>query len=224
MSKSIDATNAIEESKLGNIAIDKINFNLFPEILIHHHDEFVEPKGMKKHFKKHFEKPKLRELIEFIAEFINKHPLNSSTFPEYLIQRMAEYKVITQDDFDELLKNTRTVIETCNTYPADMDVLIENNKKAEKTLNILKTRIQEGNFLYDDEERFFQFCQLEYDKNKIYETGIVPLGWLPSDVSDMSSLLEKVGITLDQQAEMTNRLRNYAIGNSMLHMSGSMKR
>ena len=224
MAKSIDATNAIEESKLGNIAIDKINFNLFPEILIHHHDEFVEPKGMKKHFKKHFEKPKLRELIQFIAEFIKKHPLNSSTFPEYLIQRMVEYKVITEDDFDELLKNTRTIIETCNAYPADIDVLIENDKKAEKVLNLLKNKIEKGNFLSNDDERFFEFCKLEYEKNKIYDTGIVPLGWLPSDVNDLSKLLEKLGFSLKENEEMTNRLRNYALGNSMLHMSGAMKR
>ena len=224
MAKSIDATNAIEESKLGNIAIDKINFNLFPEILIHHHDEFVEPKGMKKHFKKHFEKPKLRELIQFIAEFIKKHPLNSSTFPEYLIQRMVEYKVITEDDFDELLKNTRTIIETCNAYPADIDVLIENDKKAEKVLNLLKNKIEKGNFLSNDDERFFEFCKLEYEKNKIYETGIVPLGWIPSDVNDLSKLLEKLGFSLKENEEMTNRLRNYALGNSMLHVSGAMKR
>ena len=224
MAKSIDATNAIEESKLGNIAIDKINFNLFPEILIHHHDEFVEPKGMKKHFKKHFEKPKLRELIQFIAEFIKKHPLNSSTFPEYLIQRMVEYKVITEDDFDELLKNTRTIIETCNAYPADIDVLIENDKKAEKVLNLLKNKIEKGIFLSNDDERFFEFCKLEYEKNKIYDTGIVPLGWLPSDVNDLSKLLEKLGFSLKENEEMTNRLRNYALGNSMLHMSGAMKR
>jgi len=224
MAKSIDATNAIEESKLGNIAIDKINFNLFPEILIHHHDEFVEPKGMKQHFKKHFEKPKLRELIQFIAEFIKKHPQNSSTFPEYLIQRMVEYKVITEDDFDELLKNTRTIIETCNAYPADIDVLIENDKKAEKVLNLLKNKIEKGNFLSNDDERFFEFCKLEYEKNKIYDTGIVPLGWLPSDVNDLSKLLEKLGFSLKENEEMTNRLRNYALGNSMLHMSGAMKR
>ena len=224
MTKSIDATNAIEESKLGNIEIDKINFNLFPEILIHHHDEFVEPEGMKKHFKKHFEKPKLRELIQFIAEFINKHPLNSSTFPEYLIQRMAEYKVITQDDFDELLKNTRTIIEICNAYPADMDVLIENDKKAEKVLNSLKNKIEKGNFLSNEDERFIEFCKLEYEKNKIYETGIVPLGWLPSDVNDLSKLLEKLGFSLKENDKMTEGVRNYALGTTMLQMSGAMKR
>ena len=224
MTKSIDATNAIEESKLGNVTIDKINFNLFPEILIHHHDEFVEPEGMKKHFKKHFEKPKLRELIQFIAEFIKKHPLNSSTFPEYLIQRMAEYKVITQDDFDELLKNTRTIIEICNAYPADMDVLIENDKKAEKVLNSLKNKIEKGNFLSNEDERFFEFCKLEYEKNKIYETGIVPLGWLPSDVSYLLKLLDELGISLKNNEEMTNRLRSHVGVTTMLNLSGAMKR
>ena len=223
MAKSIDATNAIEESKLGNITIDKINFNLFPEILIHHHDEFVEPKGMKKHFVKHFEKPKLRELIQFIAEFIKKHPLNSSTFPEYLIQRMVEYKVITQDDFDELLKNTRTIIEICNAYPADMDVLIENDKKAEKVLNSLKNKIEKGNFLSNEDERFFEFCKLEYEKNKIYDTGIVPLGWLPSDVSEMSKLLEKLEASQGNNNEMTERLRKSAMVNSMYHITGVRK-
>ena len=220
MVKLIDATNAIEELKLGNITIDKINFNLFPEILIHHHDEFVEPKGMKKHFKKHFDVPKLEQLISYVLEFLNKHQPSSSEFYEYLIKKMIESKVITQNEFEQLLRNTHSLIETYNAYPATIDRLTENNKKAEKTLNILKTRIQEGNFLYDDEERFFQFCQLEYDKNKIYETGIVPLGWLPSDVSDMSSLLEKLGISLEENDETTKRLRNNALGNSMLHLSG----
>ena len=55
-------------------------------------------------------------------------------------------------------------------------------------------------------ERFFEFCQLEYQKNKIYETGIVPLGWLPSDVLNMSILLEKLGISLEDNEELTKRL------------------
>jgi hypothetical protein len=224
MIKLIDATNAIEESKLGNITIDKINFNLFPEILIHHHDEFVEPKGMKKHFKKHFEKPKLRELIQFIAEFIKTHTLDSSTFSKYLIQRMAEYKVITQDDFDKLLKNTHTIIEVCNAYPATIDVLIETDKKTEKVLNLLKNKIEKGIFLSNKDERFFEFCKLEYEKNKIYETGIVPLGWLPSDVADLSKLLEEVGITLEQHAETDKQLRKFAVGTALLQTSGAYRK
>ena len=51
-SVNYDATNVIEKTKLGLITKEKINFNLIPEILVHHHDELVESKGLSKHFKK----------------------------------------------------------------------------------------------------------------------------------------------------------------------------
>jgi hypothetical protein len=216
----IDATNAIEKIKLGVIKIDKINFNLFPEIIIHHHDELVESKGLSKHFKRHIDNPKLREFIYFIAKFLVKHQVNSPEFSKNLMKQMDDSKVITQNDFDKLLNNIRKLIEIYDARLVTIDTLIINNNKAENVLTALKNRIQKGIFFSDLGERFFQFCQLEYEKNKIYETGIVPLGWLPSDVSDMSSLLEKLGISLEQNDEMTKRLRNNALGNSMLHMSG----
>ena len=219
-----DATNAIEKTKLGEITKNEINFNLISEILIHHHDELVEPKGFGKHFNKNINNPKLREFIHYVLTIFKKVYTEEPKIYTYLIQQMNDDKVFTQEVFDALLTNMRTLIEFYNNRINIVDVLIQNNSKAVKILNVLKTKIKKGIFLDVDEERFFQFCQLEHEKKKIYKTGIVPIGWLPSDVSDMSSLLEKVGITLDQQAEMTNRLRNYAIGNSMLHMSGSMKR
>lgn len=224
MAKSINATNAIEELKLGNITKDKIDFNLFPEILIHHHDEFVQPKGMKKHFKKHFDGVKLREFIHFIAEYIKKHQPNSPTFSEHLMKQMDDSKMITQEDFERLLKNIHSLIEGYNAYSTAIDLLIENDKKAEKVLNSLKNKIEKGIFLSNEDERFFEFCQLEYEKNKIYETGIVPLGWLPSDVSYLVKLLDELGISLKNNEEMTNRLRSHVGVTTMLSLSGAMKR
>ena len=224
MVKSIDATNAIEEIKLGNITKDKIDFNLISEILIHHHDELVESKGFRKHFEnKEINNRKLREFIYYVLTIFKRVYPDESKFYTYLIQQMDDNKMLTQDIFDDLLKNMNTLIEFYNNRINIMDILIQNNSESVKILNVLKTKIENGNFLADDGERYFQFCLLEHTKKQIYKTGIVPMGWLPSDVSEMSKLLEKLEASQGNNNEMTERLRKIAMVNSMYHITGLRK-
>jgi hypothetical protein len=201
-----------------------INFNLFPEILIHHQKELVESKGIKKHLNRHVQNPKLRKFIYFISDYLKKYQIDSLEFSKYLIEQMNEAKFITQKDFDKLLNNVRALIEMYNSRLSTIDTLIENNKESENVLTALKNRIQKGIFFPDMGERFFEFCQLEYQKNKIYETGIVPLGWLPSDVLNMSILLEKLGISLEDNEELTKRLETYAKRKSLIDLARAVSR
>jgi len=218
-----NAINAIEKTKLGEITKNEINFNLISEILIHHHDELVEPKGFSKHFNKNINNPKLREFIHYVLTIFKRVYPEEPKIYTYLIQQMDDDKMFTQDIFDALLKNMQTLIEFYNNRINIMDTLIQSNSEAVKVLNVLKTTIEKGNFLSDKDERFFQFCLLEHKKKKIYETGIVPMGWLPSDVSEMSKLLKKLGLSQGENKEMTERLRKMAMANSMLHLSGVRK-
>ena len=224
MVKSIDATNAIEEIKLGNITQDKIDFNLISEILIHHHDELVESKGFRKHFKdNHINNRRLREFIHYVLTVFKRVYPDEPKFYTYVMQQMDDNERFTQDIFDNLLENMQTLIEFYNNRINIMDILIQENSKSVKNLNVLKTNIENGNFLSDDGERFFQFCLLEHTKKKIYETGIVPIGWLPSDVSKMSKLLEKLDVSQGNNNETTERLRKVAMVNAMYHISGIRK-
>jgi len=222
-SVNYDATNVIEKTKLGLITKEKINFNLIPEILVHHHDELVESKGLSKHFKKNINNPKLREFIYYILTiFKNVYP-EKSEFNTYLIQQIDDNKVFTQDIFDNLLKNMRTLVEFYNNRMNIINILIQNNSESVEVLNVLKITIEKGNFLSDNGERFFQFCLLEHKKKEIYKTGIVPIGWLPSDIEKISKMFDKLGISMENNDELTERLRKLAMADAMLHLSGVRK-
>ena len=41
--------------------------------------------------------------------------------------------------------------------------------------------INGGNFLSYEQYRYYIFCELEIEKEKIFDSGKVPIGWLPID-------------------------------------------
>ena len=56
----------------------------------------------------------------------------------------------------------------------------------------------------------------EFEKNEIYETGIVPFGWLPSDVEKIRKMLKDLNLSIGENKEMTERLRRYALGTGVM--------
>jgi len=214
-----DATNAIKKIKLGLMTKNQIKFNLYPEILLHHHDELVESKGIKKYFVWHSANFELRDFVHFISEILERVYPEESKIYKYLKKQMEEKHVLTQDNFDSLLKDTYSLIEFYNERINIIDTLIETTSKSKKILNAIKTKIQSGYILSDKHERFFEFCVLEFEKNKIYETGIVPFGWLPSDVEKIRKMLEDLNLSIGENKEMTERLRRYALGTGMMNFT-----
>jgi len=216
-----DATNAIKKIKLGLMTKNQIKFNSYPEILLHNHDELVEPKGAKKYFKRRIAHGEfeLRDFVHFISEILERVYPEKSKIYKHLIKQMEESHLLTQDNFDSLLKDTYSLIEFYNERINIIDTLIETTSKSKKILNAIKTKIQSGYILSDKYERFFEFCVLEFEKNEIYETGIVPFGWLPSDVEKIRKMLKDLNLSIGENNEMTERLRRYALGTGVMNFT-----
>ena len=213
-----DITNVLEKIKLKQMFGKDLDYNYCPEIISHYHDEIVKPKKFRI-----FEKGYKQELFVVISHILlNMKKLNYGDIKsvDHVLKIINDNRNFDEDDFNFVLKSSKLFIADYNKRIEKIKELISNKYGNEKILNLLKSNIESGSFLSSIKERYLLFCSLDFEKMKIHETGIVPLGWLPSDVSDMHSLLEKLGISLEENNEMTKRLRNNALGNSILHMSG----
>ena len=185
-----DVTNVIKKLDLDLIKKEDINFNLLPEILIHHHDDLVNSSGLGKYFSRGIPNYALRTIIADILRSCIRLKYGKKESNEILLDCMQNDTKITQHGFDYLLTNTRLLIKNYNEIIDIIDNLISTNGGNEKILNSLKTTIENGHFLSEKDNRYLSFCSLELEKKKIHESGIVPIGWLPLDTQDLYQSLE----------------------------------
>jgi len=164
--------------------IDAINFNLIPDILIRHHDELVKTRILqsgnigKSESSQYYQLQTLcSQLLQSFISF--KHA--DTTSNEYILDLIDRNKKIKQDNFDYLLETTKSFLQDYKNMNNMIDSLILKNIGNKEIHNKLKKRINGGNFLTYEQYRYYIFCELEIEKEKIFDSGKVPIGWLPID-------------------------------------------
>ena len=194
-----DVTNVIKKLDLDLIKKEDINFNLLPEILIHHHDDLVNSSGLGKYFPRGIPNYALRTIIADILRSCIRLKYGKNELNKTVLDCMERDTKITQYEFDYLLTTTKLLIKNYNEIIGIIDNLISDNGGNEKILNSLKTTIEDGHFLSENDNRYLLFCSLELEKKKIHESGVVPIGWLPSDIQTVYQALQNQELINDKQ-------------------------
>ena len=164
--------------------IDAINFNLIPDILIRHHDELVKTRILqsgnigKSESSQYYQ---LQTLCSQLLQTIISFGHANKTSNEYILDLIDRNKKIKQDNFDYLLETTKSFLRYYKNMNNVFDSLILKNIGNKEIHNKLKKRIDGGNFLSHEQYRYYVFCSLEIKKEKIFDSGKVPIGWLSSD-------------------------------------------
>ena len=165
--------------------IDAINFNLIPDILIRHHDELVKTGSLQSgkigksvSSSDHQLKNLCLQLLQNLINFKHANKTNN----EYVLDLITKNKKIKQEHFDRLLEDTKSFLRNYKNKSKAIDSLISKNIGNKEILNKLKKRIDGGTFLSYEQIRYFTFCSMEIEKQKIFNSGIVPTGWLPDDI------------------------------------------
>ena len=161
-----------------------INFNLIPDILIRHHDELVKTRILQSGNIGKSESSQYYQLqtlcSQLLQSFIGFRHANK-TSNEYILDLIDRNKKIKQDNFDYLLETTKSFLRYYKNMNNVFDSLILKNIGNKEIHNKLKKRIDGGNFLSHEQYRYYVFCSLEIKKEKIFDSGKVPIGWLSSD-------------------------------------------
>ena len=173
-----NVTNALEKIQLGYMRMVDINFNLIPDILIHHHDDLVKSHRMGSGKNSNKE---LRDLCGGLIQSFNEFKHGDQSTNEEISERITNSKKIKQEYFTYLLNTTKSFIEGYKKINNVIDELISKNIGNKEILNRLKKIIDRGTFLPTQPYRYFLFCSLEFEKKKILDSGEVPIGWLPMD-------------------------------------------
>ncbi len=184
-----DITNVLEKIKLKQMFGKDIDYNYCPEIISHYHDEIVKSKKDRMFKKGH--KQELFVVIHHILLNMKNLNYGDSKSVNYLLKKTKDNRNFDEEDFNYLLKNSKLFIADYNKRIEKIKELISNEYGNEKILNILKSNIESGAFLSSIKERYLLFCSLDFEKMKIHGSGIVPIGWLPSDLQDIYKTLGK---------------------------------
>jgi len=168
--------------------LESVNFNLLPDMLTRHHDELVKTRRRENfgHWNiigksVYSSDGQLRNLcLALLQTFSNFHHANESS-NELVFGLISKGEKIKQVHFDYLLGSTLTFIKNYKNKSKVIDGLISRKIGNKEILTKLKKRIDEGTFLSHKQIRYFQFCSMEIEKQKIFNSGKVPPGWLPDD-------------------------------------------
>ncbi len=209
-----DVTNVLEKIKQADITYTDVNFNLIPEILVYYHDELIPAKRFDNPFKKGFKHEISKMMFDFLAIMKNFNHNNIEAI-DYLKKKLLDHKDLNEKDFDYLLKDTKLFIKIYNERLDMLEGLIENDFGNITILTNFKTTIQNGSFLTESDERYFLFCTLDFEKNKIHKSGKVPIGWLPSDLVDLYEFSNQ------NMGKLSKNQRNANLVNAFLHWNGS---
>ena len=131
---------------------------------------------------------------------------------------IVKNKKIKQDNFDYLLETTKSfLLDYKNSTNNMIDSLILKNIGNKEILNKLKKRIDGGNFLSHEQFRYYVFCSLEIEKEKIFDSGKVPIGWLPSDTDPKyETILMELEKSKNRQGTFNMLLAAGILANSIL--------
>ena len=201
--------------------LNAINFNLIPDILIRHHDELVKTRILqsgnigKSESSQYYQLQMLcSQLLQSFISF--KHADKTSN--EYILDLIDRNKKIKQDNFDYLLETTKSfLLDYKNSTNNMIDSLILKNIGNKEIHNKLKKRIDGGNFLSLEQYRYYVFCSLEIEKEKIFDSGKVPIGWLPSDTDPKyETILMELEKSKNRQGTFNMLLAAGILANSIL--------
>ena len=175
-----------------------VNFNLLPDILIRHHDELVKTRrlesnriGKSIHSSDNQLKNLCLALLQTFSNFKHANEHNN----EVVFGLISKNKKIQQVHFDYLLGSTLTFLKNYKNKSKVIDALISRKIGNKEILTKLKKRIDGGTFLLHEDIRYFQFCSMEIEKQKIFNSGKVPPGWLHDDVN---TLIQTVQANLEK--------------------------
>jgi len=107
-----------------------------------------------------------------------------------LKERLEKNKKIDYDEVDYLedcLKGSQQLVEEqVGDKTEIIDEMLSRNIGNSKILHEMKTEVLADVKLNDQYFRYLLFCLHELEKQQIFETGIVPDGWLPSDLESQN--------------------------------------
>ena len=125
---------------------------------------------------------KLEKLIEL--------KLGDAETNNKLKERLEKNKKIDYDEVDYLedcLKGSQQLVEEqLGDKTEIIDEMLSRNIGNSKILHEMKTEVLADVKLNDQDFRYLLFCLHELEKQRIFETGIVPDGWLPSDLESQN--------------------------------------
>jgi|TARA_B110000495_G_scaffold102836_1_gene88808 vacuolar-type H+-ATPase subunit I/STV1 len=164
---------------------------------------------------------------EFKKMFQNEHSTNNRKIQSLELKTWAIFTMgrLTSHQIGEFEKNTKLRIKLEKTKKLDNDEVnyfikcldsmqeqlqklnqlrisnIENistqNIGNKEIISRIKQELLNNKKLNYEDSRYVQFCMLELQKQEIFESGIVPDGWLPSDdktnqkINELSDSIDK---------------------------------
>ena len=141
---------------------------------------------------------KLEKLIEL--------KMGDAEINHKLKEKLEQNKKIEYDEVDyieDCLKGSQQLVDDhLGDKVKIIDEVLSRNIGNSEILNRMKTEVLADIKLNDQDFRYILFCLQELEKQQIFETGIVPDGWLPSDL-DMKN--ENAIVELRKQIEKNTK-------------------
>ena len=181
-----DVSDVFQKLKNEVIYPQDVNMNIVPELFTYYHDSFVRSGRINSKIRD----DQLVDTCLTWLNFFNDHKIGNPQTSENISNKLAEKKKLDEDEFTYLVNRTMDTIQLYKDKTRVIDLLFSKNIGNEDILKRAKTIIDNGHFLNEKEYRYYLFCSLEFEKENIFNSGEVPIGWLPSDTNDLVTALE----------------------------------
>ncbi len=142
----------------------------------------------------------------FINEIHSSRKIQSEELRKWILSTMKEITLLQITAPKNIEKFSKKIEKNDRLYPEDVDYFLKYydlmqekvangipnqikrlkeilayNIGNKEILSRIKEELSNNIQLKNQDFRYFQFCLRELVRHKIFETGIVPQGWLPSD-------------------------------------------
>jgi len=202
-----DETNMLEKLRLQHVYVNDLNYKIIPDVIAYHRKELV-PQGKLSRHK--FSNNQLKVLCSTVLQSCIAFQIGNWRKNELLLQEISDKKKIGLDEFWYLFHISKEFVQTYNDQNKVIDVLISKKIGNKSILERFKEVLKNGYFLSEQETRYFQFCSLEFEKEKILDSGDVPLGWLPSDVESIIPMIQQLKEVQKRQGT-TNKIMAFGL-------------
>ena len=184
-----DKKNMLKKLKTEEVYERDLNYNLIPDVLLYHQDGLVHHRGLRiPKISNH----QLHVLSTTVVKSCIALDIGNDSMNQRILQQLSDKKKIKLDEFSHLVNNAKEFVQFYKDQSKVIELLISKNTGNKSILDRLKTIIDNGYFSNNGETRYYQFCTLEFEKEKIFDSGHVPLGWLPSDIEPLFPLVEEL--------------------------------
>ena len=181
-----DVSDVFRKLKDEVIYPQDVNMNIVPELFTYYHDSFVRSGRINSKIRD----DQLVDTCLIWVNFFNYHKIGNPQTNENISNKLAEKKKLDEDEFTYLVNRTMDTIQLYKDKTRVIDLLFSKNIGNEDILKRAKTIIDNGHFLNEKEYRYYLFCSLEFEKENIFNSGEVPIGWLPSDTNELVTALK----------------------------------